>query len=295
MIIASGILDVGGRNCNIQLLSAGDEFLKMDSIIGLAIGLQYWYWYPLIHCLCLSYHPTTMIGVNSNLQIPSSFTLICNAKQSSFEYPKPKIIKEEVVNKKLQTTELSTTKQIKAVYIIIFVIIIQKQEGKTGETPTSTPKSDSTTTTTTPAAASTTTTTTTTTTEKNEKDKKGKNKKDKKETKKEEEDDEDKPPADEPDFFTLSNPCRVCYSQLDYLNVDPLSRYTTAIDSTTRKLRDFVVLIDKQPELGVDKMISVLDPNAELSPPKPFEWQKPPYVNEKEAKTESTEKKEGSK
>lgn len=128
MIIASGILDVGGRNCNIQLLSAGDEFLKMDSIIGLAIGLQYWYWYPLIHCLCLSYHPTTMIGVNSNLQIPSSFTLICNAKQSSFEYPKPKIIKEEVVNKKLQTTELSTTKQIKAVYILIYLLLLYRNK-----------------------------------------------------------------------------------------------------------------------------------------------------------------------
>lgn len=57
-----------------------------------------------------------MMGVNINLQIPSSFTLVCNNKQSLYEYPKPKVIKEEVVNKKLETAELSTTKLLKAVY-----------------------------------------------------------------------------------------------------------------------------------------------------------------------------------
>lgn len=213
IIIGSGLLDVGGRNSNIQLLSPGG-FLKMDSIVGLAIGLQYWYWFPLIHCMCLSYQPTTIIGVNSKLEVPSSFTLICNAKQSLYDYPEPKVEKIDVIQKKLETVELSTTKQQQ-----------QKNAAKNGDTPVTTDNKD--------------------------------------EKKKEEEKKEEEPvKPEEPDFFTLHNPSRVTYNQLETITIDPLSRYTVASNSNTRKIRDFIVLIDNKPELGDDTMISAEDPNT---------------------------------
>lgn len=52
-----------------------------------------------------------------------------------------------------------------------------------------------------------------------------------------------------------------------------------------------MVLVDKKPELGEDKMICAMDPNDELKPPEPFEWVKPPYINESEAKNNEGAKK----
>ena len=42
-ILATGILNAGGRNCTISLRSPDTQTLRMSSVVGLAVFLQYWY------------------------------------------------------------------------------------------------------------------------------------------------------------------------------------------------------------------------------------------------------------
>jgi 26S proteasome regulatory subunit N2 len=42
----------------------------MRSIVGLAIFLQNWYWYPYLHFLTLSFEPSCVIGLNKSLKMP---------------------------------------------------------------------------------------------------------------------------------------------------------------------------------------------------------------------------------
>ncbi len=70
-ILAAGILDAGGRNVTIALLSpAGHK--KMAAIVGLAIFPQFWYWYPEVHFLSLAFTPTAIIGLNKDLEVSDS-------------------------------------------------------------------------------------------------------------------------------------------------------------------------------------------------------------------------------
>ena len=87
-IMAVGILDAGGRNCT---LSRGrDNVPRMTSTLGMALFMQYWYWYPLSYMLSASFSPCAMIAVNGKLAMPSNFVACCDAKASVFAYP-PKL------------------------------------------------------------------------------------------------------------------------------------------------------------------------------------------------------------
>lgn len=98
-IIASGIIDAGGRNVTIALHSRSGHksipktqiypfdncsfFLffpffvlllsliakDMSAIVGLAVFTQFWYWYPLIHFVSLAFTPTAVIGLNKDLKV----------------------------------------------------------------------------------------------------------------------------------------------------------------------------------------------------------------------------------
>merc|ERR1719461_2047534 len=59
-ILAQGIIDAGGRNTTIKLLTR-DGCNNRSAIVGMFIFLQYWYWFPLAHFLCLSFTPTCKI------------------------------------------------------------------------------------------------------------------------------------------------------------------------------------------------------------------------------------------
>jgi 26S proteasome regulatory subunit N2 len=133
--ISQGIIDAGGRNVTISLQSkAGTP--NMTSIVGMALFCQFWYWYPLAHCLSLSFTPTAIIGLDAQLrvgplhavlvsrclvlsssfcchQIPK-FEFISNAKPSLFAYPAPyqPPAKEKV--EKVATAVLSTTARAQA-------------------------------------------------------------------------------------------------------------------------------------------------------------------------------------
>jgi 26S proteasome regulatory subunit N2 len=67
--MAQGILDAGGRNVTIGLQNSTGA-LNMEAIVGMALYTNFWYWYPLAHCLTMAFTPTAIIGLNSDLKVP---------------------------------------------------------------------------------------------------------------------------------------------------------------------------------------------------------------------------------
>jgi 26S proteasome regulatory subunit N2 len=110
-ILAQGILDAGGGNVVINMLSRGG-FIKIGSAVGLLMFLQYWYWYPLIPFLSLSFTSTALIGLNKDFHMPNAFEVVCNAPPSMFAYPKLEEKKEDE-KKPVATAVLSTTLRAK--------------------------------------------------------------------------------------------------------------------------------------------------------------------------------------
>ncbi|CAA0839995.1 26S proteasome non-ATPase regulatory subunit 1 homolog A [Striga hermonthica] len=111
-ILASGILDAGGRNVTIKLLSKSKHD-KITAVVGLAVFSQFWYWYPLIYFISLAFSPTAFIGLNYDLKVPK-FDFLSHAKPSLFEYPKPTVVPTTTSAVKLPTVVLSTSARAKA-------------------------------------------------------------------------------------------------------------------------------------------------------------------------------------
>ncbi|GAV59023.1 PC_rep domain-containing protein/HEAT_2 domain-containing protein, partial [Cephalotus follicularis] len=111
-ILASGILDAGGRNVTIRLLSK-TKHDKITAVVGLAVFSQFWYWYPLIYFVSLAFSPTAFIGLNYDLKVPK-FEFLSHAKPSLFEYPKPTTVPTTTSAVKLPTAVLSTSAKAKA-------------------------------------------------------------------------------------------------------------------------------------------------------------------------------------
>ncbi|XP_057960156.1 26S proteasome non-ATPase regulatory subunit 1 homolog A [Malania oleifera] len=111
-ILASGILDAGGRNVTIRLLSK-TKHDKVTAVVGLAVFSQFWYWYPLIYFISLSFSPTAFIGLNYDLKVPR-FEFLSHAKPSLFEYPRPTTVPTTTSTVKLPTAVLSTSAKAKA-------------------------------------------------------------------------------------------------------------------------------------------------------------------------------------
>ncbi|KAK1752977.1 armadillo-type protein [Echria macrotheca] len=109
--LALGIIDAGGRNCTIGLQTQTGN-LNMAGIVGMAVFTQYWYWFPFTHFLALSFVPTSIIGLDDNLEIPS-FKFHCATRPSLFDYPPEQEVKAEEGPKLVTTAVLSTTAQAK--------------------------------------------------------------------------------------------------------------------------------------------------------------------------------------
>lgn len=112
-IMASGIMEAGGRNVTITMQSRAG-FTKMSSVVGLAVWCQYWYWYPLMHFLPLAFTPTTHIGLNKDFKMPNNYEATCEARPSHFSYPKMLEEKKEEKKERVTTVTLSTTAKAKA-------------------------------------------------------------------------------------------------------------------------------------------------------------------------------------
>ncbi|KAI8977190.1 armadillo-type protein [Mycotypha africana] len=111
-VLAQGIIDAGGRNVTISLLSRTGH-ANMPAIVGMAVFTQFWYWYPLTHMLSLAFTPTAIIGLNKNLETPR-FEFVSNAKPSLFAYPPAIKPPSATVVEKVATAVLSTTAKAKA-------------------------------------------------------------------------------------------------------------------------------------------------------------------------------------
>ena len=109
--MAMGIIDAGGRNCNISLQTPTGN-LNMPGIVGAAVFLQYWYWFPLAHFLSLGFTPTAVIGVDQKLEAPI-FKFHSNTRPSLFDYPPEHQTKIDEAPEKVKTAVLSTTAQAK--------------------------------------------------------------------------------------------------------------------------------------------------------------------------------------
>jgi 26S proteasome regulatory subunit N2 len=109
--LALGIIDAGGRNCTIGLQTQTGN-LNMAGIVGMAVFTQYWYWFPFTHFLSLSFTPTSMIGLDHDLQIPS-FKFYSATRPSLFDYPPEQEVKTDEAPTLIATAVLSTTAQAK--------------------------------------------------------------------------------------------------------------------------------------------------------------------------------------
>lgn len=112
-VLSQGILDAGGRNVTISLSSRNGQYNNLSAIVGMVLFTQFWYWYPLALMLNLSFTPTVVLGLDSNLKMPR-FTFKSDPKPSMFAYPPA--LKEEQKEKveKVATAVLSTTARAKA-------------------------------------------------------------------------------------------------------------------------------------------------------------------------------------
>lgn len=239
-ILAAGILDAGGRNVVVSLQSRAG-FMRMSAVIGLATWLQYWYWYPLMHFLSLSFAPTMLIGLNKDFNMPNNFVVTCNAKPSLFAYPKKLEDKKEDKKEKVATAVLSTTAKAKAREA-------RREARRALAAGAGLERVPSTLT----AQSEPMTIDESTTKEVSPKRKR----------------------QPEPSSFQLSNPARVTPAQEEYvvINTDATERY---VPIYTTKPAGIIMLKDRQPGQAedVEKVERVaMGQEEEAEPPEPFEW-----------------------
>eukprot|EP01102_Stenamoeba_stenopodia_P013510 TRINITY_DN4394_c0_g1_i1.p1 TRINITY_DN4394_c0_g1~~TRINITY_DN4394_c0_g1_i1.p1 ORF type:complete len:951 (-),score=235.34 TRINITY_DN4394_c0_g1_i1:34-2886(-) len=111
-ILATGIIDAGGRNVTFSLHSRSGH-KNMPAIVGLAVFTQFWYWFPLVHFISLAFTPTAIIGLNKDLKMPK-FSFKSNVRPSLFAYPPEVKPPTTATPQKAPTAILSTTRKVKA-------------------------------------------------------------------------------------------------------------------------------------------------------------------------------------
>ena len=106
-IIASGLLDAGGRNMTISLISKSGH-KSMSSIVGMAVFTHFWFWHPLLLFASLALTPTAAIGINADLQMPR-YRFRSNMPPTTFAYPPMTSADKKQEKKEGPKAELSTT------------------------------------------------------------------------------------------------------------------------------------------------------------------------------------------
>lgn len=106
-ILAQGIIDAGGRNCTVSLMSRTGH-TNMEAVVGMLVFCQHWFWYPLAHFLSLAFKPACLIGLNADLKMPK-VEFRSNARPSMFAYPPVLEEKKDKAKEKVETAVLSIT------------------------------------------------------------------------------------------------------------------------------------------------------------------------------------------
>uniref|UniRef100_A0A6M2E2I3 Putative 26s proteasome regulatory complex subunit rpn2/psmd1 n=1 Tax=Xenopsylla cheopis TaxID=163159 RepID=A0A6M2E2I3_XENCH len=110
-ILAQGIIDAGGRNVTLSLQSRTGH-TNLQAVVGMLVFTQYWYWFPLAHCLSLAFTPTCLIALNSDLKMPK-IDFHSLAKPSLYAYPAPLEEKKREEREKVTTAVLSIAARAK--------------------------------------------------------------------------------------------------------------------------------------------------------------------------------------
>ena len=252
-IMSIGIIDAGGRNCSFDLGSK-NGFTKMTSAIGMALWLQHWFWFPMMHMFSLAITPTFTIGLNKDLKYPKSFEIQCNSAPSAFAYPKRLEEKKEEKKKRVETVTLSITAKNKA----RLARKKAKEEGMEEDLKASESESS----------------------EEKREDEESDDKMDV-DTEETGDSDEKKPKKKkepEPDSFRLSNPCRIAMAQAEVCAFDLQQRYRPI--RVEERPCGVIMLTDSSPreeeELGTVKAPSI-ESEGEAEAPEPFEWTPPDH------------------
>jgi 26S proteasome regulatory subunit N2 len=106
-IVAAGLLDFAGRNAVVTLVGHAGV-VRASAAVGVAMFLQYWYWFPFAHFISLAASPTCLTCVNGDLKLPV-FEFVSNAKPSLFAYPPPLKVAAKEAPTKVAVAVLSTT------------------------------------------------------------------------------------------------------------------------------------------------------------------------------------------
>jgi len=268
-ILATGLIDAGGRNCALDLGSK-NGFTKMTSAVGTVLWLQHWYWFPMMHMLSLAITPTFTIGLNRDFKFPKTFEITCNAKPSHYAYPKKLEEKKEEKKKRVETVTLSITAKSKA-------RMARKKAKEGGETGGGSEPM-----------------------EQDEEKLSPKNSEDggtksmdidgsmKTEEKVEESEVKTKTKREpEPTTFGLSNPCRITKAQAEVCAFDLQQRYRPIHHE--EKPCGVIMVTDSSPgedeDLGTVKAPSI-ESEDEADPPEPFEWTPPNHPDARRNNTD---------
>ena len=222
-ILAQGIIDAGGRNVTLSLQSRTGH-TNLQAVVGMLVFTQYWYWFPLAHCLSLAFTPTCIIGLNSDLKMPK-LEFKSSARPSLYAYPAPLEEKKREEREKVTTAVLSIAARQKRREGD------KKKDDSKMEVDEEAPKDDLSATVKAKEEAKTTPV------KEDKKDKKTPSKSDKEKSKDGEE--EGEKPAEkkekkepEPNFEILQNPARVMRQQLKVMSLVEGSTYTPLKDIT---------------------------------------------------------------
>lgn len=248
-ILSTGIIDTGGRNCSFSLGSK-NGFTKMSSAVGVALWLQHWYWFPMMHMFSLAITPTYTICLNKDFKYPKKLEIQCNAKPSMFAYPKRIEEKKEEEKKRIETVTLSTTIKNKA--------RLARKKAKEEGTDVDVKMEEE-------------------NAEVKEEVKMDINEPENSEDKKSKKKREPEPPR-----FALSNPCRITKSQIDYCVFKMDQRYHPI--RPDEKPCGVILVTDSTPleeddDLGTIKAPSI-ESEDEADAPEPFEWTPPDHKEE---------------
>eukprot|EP00584_Thalassiosira_punctigera_P008907 CAMPEP_0172545146 /NCGR_PEP_ID=MMETSP1067-20121228/15139_1 /TAXON_ID=265564 ORGANISM="Thalassiosira punctigera, Strain Tpunct2005C2" /NCGR_SAMPLE_ID=MMETSP1067 /ASSEMBLY_ACC=CAM_ASM_000444 /LENGTH=1140 /DNA_ID=CAMNT_0013331835 /DNA_START=143 /DNA_END=3565 /DNA_ORIENTATION=- len=268
-ILATGLLDYGGRNCALSLGSR-NGFTKMTSAAGLVLWLQHWHWYPLMHMLSLAVTPTVTIGLNMDFKYPKKFEIVCNAKPSAFAYPKKLEEKKEEKKKRVETVALSTTAKNKA-RLARKRAKEEAESGDGGEMDVDKKEEEE--------------------TKKEDMDVDG-TEEAKPEESKSEEAKPKKKREPEPSSFRLSNPARITTAQADTCTFDLDQRYRPVRPEEVPC--GVVMLTDSTP--GEDEDLGAVKTPAqedEADPPEAFEWTPPGHPDHPDTVTKDETATEG--
>ncbi|KAL1494702.1 hypothetical protein ABEB36_010260 [Hypothenemus hampei] len=241
-ILAQGIIDAGGRNVTLCLQSRTGH-TNMLAVVGTLVFTQYWYWFPLAHCLALAFTPTALIALNAQLKMPK-LELKSAAKPSLYAYPAPMEEKKREEREKVQTAVLSIAARQRK----------RDHERKHRDEKMEVDEEKTTDDTKKPGTSSSTSN-----------DDVKKDKKEEKEEKKKEQ---------EPNFEILQNPARILRQQLKVVSLNDNSQYAPLKDVS---IGGIIMLRNLKP--GEEELVEPVqafgpkgEEEKEPEPPEPFEW-----------------------